>query len=80
MTDSKGLSTLPEAKPPAICPVKSLSSLFKLFNVAISLLNASSLLSFSSHSSSGNYLSVHPVVHRGSFAEQSLPEHPHVTS
>lgn len=39
-TDGKGLSTLTEAKPPGFCPVKSLSSLFMLFNVAISLLNA----------------------------------------
>ena len=47
VTDSKGLSALMaanSAKPPGICPVRSLSSPFMLFNVATVPPNASSLL------------------------------------
>lgn len=68
VTDSKGLSTLQaqsQAKLPATGPVKSLSSLFMLFNGAISPLNASSLFC-SVHASSGSSLSLR-LVQRGAF-------------
>lgn len=69
VTDSKGLSTLIAAKPPGICAVKSLSSLFMLFNLAIFLLNASSHFCLSPTHPLATKLTVCSVVHRESFAK-----------